>query len=516
MRLLADMPIRWKLVAVTLLTGIIAQSFAGAILAAYDSHEFHQRKTREISAEAAILAGSVTASLAFSDNHAADGYLAALKANPEIAAAAVYDAKGRLFARYLRRDRDAAPVPAASGPIGQSFHDNQLAVVVPVIQNGDRLGTVYLRATTAPMIWRLFSYIGILLLAALGSLAVAVPIALRLNAEIANPIRRIAAAATRIAKGDLMTDLAAPPRRDEIGRLAEAFVQMVASLREMTGELEQRVRQRTAQLEVANKELEAFSYSVSHDLRAPLRAIDGFARILEEDYADRLDDEGRRLMSVVRNNSRKMGTLIDDLLAFSRIGRQSIRRAPIDMTVLAQEAWTEIKDDHLDYGATFVLDALPPAEGDPTLLRQVWTNLLSNAAKYSSQQAAPRIVVGAAEIEREIVYRVEDNGAGFDMKYYSKLFGVFQRLHSAAQYPGTGVGLAIVQRIGLRHGGRVWGEGEIGRGARFYFSLPKPKPEPTPEPEPESTSESETEPAPDAMPQSPNAAAMLEPSSTGS
>ena len=234
-------------------------------------------------------------------------------------------------------------------------------------------------------------------------------------------------------------------------------------------ELEERVRQRTAELEAANKELESFSYTVSHDLRAPLRAVDGFARIFEEDYGRYVDEEGRRLIGVIRDSSRRMGTLIDNLLAFSKLGRQALHPAHTDMTLLAAEAWVELGADSR---VECTLPALPAARCDRQLLKQVWTNLFSNAIKYSANQDKPRVDVSGRTDGGETVYCVADNGAGFDMKYYNKLFGVFQRLHAEAEYAGNGVGLATVQRIVSRHGGRAWAESEMGAGARFFFSLP--------------------------------------------
>lgn len=231
------------------------------------------------------------------------------------------------------------------------------------------------------------------------------------------------------------------------------------------------LKMRAAQLESMNKELEGFSYSVSHDLRSPLRAIDGFSRILEEDYGKILDEEGNRLLGVVRANSRKMGNLIDDLLAFSRLGRKSLQGDIVEMDSLAGEAYQEIVSDYPDYsGITF--GTLPSVWGDKSLLYQIWINLLSNALKFSSKMEHPWVNVAGILGEDEIIYSVQDNGVGFDMKYYEKLFGVFQRLHSTEEFPGTGVGLAIVQRVVARHGGRVWAEGEEGKGATFFFSLP--------------------------------------------
>jgi len=245
-----------------------------------------------------------------------------------------------------------------------------------------------------------------------------------------------------------------------------------AEIRALNVELEQRVVDRTQQLEATNKELEAFSYSVSHDLRSPLRAIDGFCRILTEDYGDKLDDEGKRLLGVVRDNSRKMGQLIDDLLEFSRLGRKPLSAAVIHTQRLVEEALGELQAGN-ERRPQFTLGALPPAYGDAVLIKQAWVNLLDNAIKFSGKHEQPVIEVSGHENGAENVYCVKDNGAGFDMRYYDKLFGVFQRLHRTEEFEGTGVGLAIVQRVVARHGGRVWAKAEVGKGAAFYFSLPK-------------------------------------------
>jgi PAS domain S-box-containing protein len=236
--------------------------------------------------------------------------------------------------------------------------------------------------------------------------------------------------------------------------------------------LERRVIERTSQLEASNKELESFSYSVSHDLRSPLRAIGGFARILAEDYGDKLDDEGRRLLGVVRDNSQRMGELIDDLLEFSRLGRKSLSAAEINIERLVEEVLEELQAGS-ERRAAFKLGPLPPSYGDAVLIKQAWANLLGNAIKFSNKREQPVIEVSGHENGAENVYCVKDNGAGFDMRYYDKLFGVFQRLHSADEFDGTGVGLAIVQRVVARHSGRVWAKSEVGKGAAFYFSLPR-------------------------------------------
>ncbi len=231
------------------------------------------------------------------------------------------------------------------------------------------------------------------------------------------------------------------------------------------------LRHRAALLEAANKELESFSYSVSHDLRAPLRAMDGFAQILEEDYSDRLDAEARKTIAVIRQSSQHMGQLIDDLLALSRLGRADINAAEVDMAQLAHRALEEACEAS-ERPPALKTEPLPTAWGDRALLQQVWRNLLFNAVKFSSRAHAPEVRIYARAGDSGPVYCISDNGAGFDMRYYDKLFGVFQRLHASDEYPGTGVGLAIVQRIVARHGGRVWAESKPGEGATFYFWLP--------------------------------------------
>ncbi len=256
-----------------------------------------------------------------------------------------------------------------------------------------------------------------------------------------------------------------------------APVRLMGSVMDVTErkEAEERLRERTQQLEAANEALGSFTYSVSHDLRAPLRAINGYARILAEEHGDALNDESRRVLDVICSNARQMGRLIDDLLSFSRLGRAELDRHATDLDGLAHSVIDELRRLEPDRHVQVVMRPLPPAVADGTMLRQVFANLIGNAWKFTRERADATIEIGSLTEGDETIYFVKDNGAGFDMRYAGKLFRVFERLHRADEFEGTGVGLAIVQRVVQRHGGRVWAEASVGQGATFSFTLPNGK-----------------------------------------
>jgi signal transduction histidine kinase len=302
------------------------------------------------------------------------------------------------------------------------------------------------------------------------------------------PIANLAAITSGVFKGDF-SQRASVKSDDEIGALAVSFNAMSAQVSERTlsladankalqksyERLEERVAERTAELSAMNEELESFTYTVSHDLRAPIRALLGYAHILLEDHADRFNDEGRRLMSVLQEQSTHIGNLIDDLLNFSHLGRSEINRSHIDMNDLVSKVVKQLRALEPARGVTVTVSDLPPLIADPILLQQVFINLIGNAFKYTSKNKEAVVTIGCnmgEKVDKEWVCYVADNGVGFDMQYMGKLFGVFQRLHTVDEFPGTGVGLAIVQRIIERHGGRVWAESTLGEGAKFYMALP--------------------------------------------
>ncbi len=261
-------------------------------------------------------------------------------------------------------------------------------------------------------------------------------------------------------------------RAEELFVVNEGLTKAENVIAELNIGLEKKIVERTAQLEAANKELESFSYSVSHDLRAPLRAINGITQILLEDYREKLDEEAGSLLTEIISNSKRMGELIDNLLEFSHVAKLAVSVVTVDMNELVASVVQEQKQQLPERKIFVVVKELDKISGDKNMLKQVFINLVSNAIKYTGKKDEANIEIGSYQKGTECIYYIKDNGAGFDMNYYDKLFGVFQRLHSSNEFEGTGVGLAIIQRIITKHGGRVWAEGKVNEGACFYISLP--------------------------------------------
>lgn len=316
------------------------------------------------------------------------------------------------------------------------------------------------------------------------SLLIAVALCGRVgNYFITRHVDRLVDTTARLTAGELGARTGVGPLPGELGQLGRAIDSMADSLqqrdrqlRESHENLEKQVDARTRELADSNQQLESFSYSISHDLRAPLRAIDGFSQILLNEHAASLLPEGRRLLELVVRNSKHMAQLIDDLLAFSKLGRQEVVRSDLNMAEMVRDVYLDLTTPPGPVKVDFNVLPMPHARGDAAMIRQVWFNLIDNALKFSSRQARPVIEVGAKSIDNELHFFVRDNGVGFDPARANKLFHVFQRLHSSSSFPGTGVGLAIVQRILHKHGGRVWAENALPQGACFYFTLPEARP----------------------------------------
>ncbi len=489
---LRDWPIKQKLTAMLVLISALVLLLTSAAFAGYQYWSLRLATREALAVRGRIIAANSTASLAFANDADAREILSALRTDQHIVAAVLYDKGGHVFAAY---PAGAAPdvVPTAPGPDGYRFERGLLIGFQPVEESGSRrLGTLYL-ASDLGAIYDTFRLSGVIGLAVMAVALLAAYVLSRiLQGTISEPILALAETAKAVSTRQDYSVRAPKLGADELGTLTDSFNQMLGRIAQQNDELqrhaadlERRVEERThelqerndalrrnaAELLAANTELDAFAYSVSHDLRAPLRSIDGFSQILLEDYSGTLDAAGRESLQRVRAASQRMGTLIDDLLKLARVTRIEIRTEDVDLSGMAGEIAAELQRATPERRVEFAIAPGLSARGDARLLRVALDNLLRNSWKYTAKQAQPRIEFASIAANGERAFMVRDNGAGFDMQYADKLFGVFQRLHSPAEFEGTGVGLATVRRIITRHGGRIWAEGVVDRGATFYFTL---------------------------------------------
>jgi signal transduction histidine kinase len=477
--MMRNVPIRRKLMLIILGTAVAVMLMMRGAFFTYELITFRKATVRQVTTMSEILAANSTAALAFDNQEDAREILSALQAERHVVAAALYDRAGHLFARYP----DSVPLasfPAAPPADGMSFTESRLFHFQPVVQKERRLGTLYLEFDTAAGradFIRGSIVIALVVMAVV--LLITYLISRKLEKQISRPILSLTETARAITEQADYSVRAVKHGHDEIGQLTDSFNQMLARLQDLTHELETRVKQRTAQLEAANKELEAFSYSVSHDLRAPLRHIDGFAGLLMKSDGAAVSAKGQGYLRHIMASAKEMGLLVDDLLVFARMGRAEMRMGPVDLAQLAEETVAGLLIETQPRRVQWIRGPLPTVHGDRPMLRQVLVNLFANAVKYSRPRDPAVIEFGCRDGEAgELVVFVRDNGVGFDMKYAGKLFGVFQRLHRAEEFEGTGIGLANVQRIVSRHGGRVWAESQLDVGSTFYFTLPQSKPTP--------------------------------------
>lgn len=593
-----ELPIKRKVMAVTMLTSVIVLVVAVAAFMAYDLTTFRETMVRTLTALAQATAENSADALAFGDKKDAMETLSSLRLEPQIVAAALYDKNGRIFAWYPPSE-PAASFPGVPTGEGHRFEGGHLLFFRRVVRDKTVLGRLYLKSDLRFFYSRIKIYSAIAALIMLGSLIVALALSNRLQKRISEPIIALANTARTVSERRDYSVRAPSMGMDELGVLTDAFNEMLTRIEqhaitsaflssivessddaiigkdlrgrvvswnagaariygydagEMVGssvarllspdrpdeerqilenakrgetrlyetvrirkdgkpvdlslavspirdaqgnvvgvssiarditerkraeeqilrlnaELEHRVQKRTAELTAANQELEAFTYSVAHDLRAPLRHIDAFTHILQEDFAGSFPPEAAQLLDTIRRGSENMSRLVNDLLNLAHVGRQEMKKERVPLNLLIEEVIAEMARETQARDIDWRIGQLPSVEGDPGLLKQVFANLLSNAVKYTRPRDRAIIEIGLRTMDNERVIFVRDNGVGFSMKYAAKLFGVFQRLHRAEEFEGTGVGLAIVERVVKRHGGHIWAESEVNQGATFYFTL---------------------------------------------
>jgi signal transduction histidine kinase len=481
MMLFKRLPVRTKIVAVTMLTATAALLLTGLTLFWYETHDFQTKLQRELTTLAQVIGANSVAAVSFGDEKAAAEMLGALRIESQILVAAIYvrnnDSSGAptLLATYSR-DGTVIQLPSAPGADGFVRLGDRLRYFGAINDEREhkRTGTIFFESDLNGIRQRIGTYARLLGLVLAASCCVAFALATVLQHYISAPIISLASTTKQVAANRDYSVRVTRDSEDEFGQLASEFNEMIAQVESR----DRALRKKNAELVAANKELDAFSYSVSHDLRAPLRHINGYASMLVGCDGAALSPKGQKYLDNISAAAKQMGELIDNLLEFARMGRTEIRVQSVDLRAVAEEVVTTLRTETAQRTIHWKINPLPVVPGDRAMLRQVFANLLSNAAKYTRQRDVAEIEIGSRQDSlEEVVLFVRDNGAGFSMKYAEKLFGVFQRLHSAQDFEGTGIGLANVRRIIARHGGRTWAEGEENVGATFFFSLPSGKPD---------------------------------------
>ncbi len=495
MNLLRDLPIRQKLMLIALVTTGGALLLAGAALIYFDRVRFESEMKSDLVTLADIMAGNSTAALTFGDQAAATETLQTLRFQRSVVAAAFYDSKGELFARYDPQGRGGIPArPAADGA---EFEDGALRVFRPVDLEGRRIGTVYLRSNLDELADRFKTQAATVGTVFLASGLVALLLSSGLQRLISRPIVDLAGTARAVSERQDYSIRARKQGSDELGRLVDAFNEMLGQIQERDSELlrakedlEERVRDRTREIErrneelhQSNKELDDFAYIASHDLKEPLRGIHNFSSFLIEDYADKLDDEGRSKLETLMRLTRRMETLIDSLLQFSRLGRVDLAIDQVDLNETVAEVLESLAITLQESGTQVRLPRrLPTVRADRARVGEIFYNLVVNAVKYNDKPEK-WIEIGAikngnreGESGQPPVFYVRDNGIGIQEKHHDSVFRIFKRLHGRDKFGGgTGAGLTIAKKIVERHHGRIWLESSAGEGTTFYFTLEEEK-----------------------------------------
>ena len=466
----------------------LAVSAAALVLAslsflAYDRITARTNLVDSLSTQAQIIASNSISAIVFNDAQSAEKTLAALKNSPNVDSAGILTTDGRLFAEYWKDPKIRATVLPRIDPDRvetYSFTTNHLMLVRIIEFEGKRLGSIYIRSDLASIDQRSAHFVRILAMVLLASMMTALLASTIIGRTVAKPIMQLADTARTVSR-DRNYSLRAKPTgdNDEIDTLIVAFNEMLSqiqkrdvALRSAHDELEHRVELRTTQLRAVNRELEAFSYSVSHDLRGPLEIVSNMSYIVQLQYGEHLDANGRDYLSRIQQAAVRMSHLIDDLLNLARVTKAEMHLETVDLSAMAGQVVAELREREPKRNVVVAIQPNVTVRADSHLLRAVMDNLLGNAWKYTSNKERSEIEFGTCEDRSQQCYFVKDNGAGFDPRAASRLFQAFQRLHPLSEFPGTGIGLATVQRIIQKHGGQVWAEGEVGTGATFYFTLP--------------------------------------------
>lgn len=472
-----------RLTMMNVLVSAVALLLACTGFFAYDQITFRQNLVHTLSAQAQIVGSNSVSAILFDDPQSASSTLSALRDSGNIVAAGIFTLDGRPLAEFSRHPSDAqTQIPQL--PPGQVekywFGHGRLLLIRQILSEGKPIGFVFLKADLLQLDQRLKRYALIAFAVLLISFLAAILVSNVFRRSLAQPIVRLATVAQQISRDKDYTARVTPTAaNDELAVLMRSFNDMLEELHKSHDELERRVADRTRELVLANRELEAFSYSVSHDLRGPLDAINGYSYILLNQYGGKLDQQTRDLITDIRSSGKRMVELIDDLLNLSRVSSTAMMKEKVDLSAIAHSIMEDLYRTSPDRNVEFTASANQEVYGDAHLLRIVMENLLRNAWKYTSHHDHARIEFGEFERDGSATYFVRDDGSGFDPRSASRLFQPFQRLHSKQEFPGNGIGLATVRRIIQRHGGELWAEGAVEQGATFYFTLgssPTPAP----------------------------------------